>query len=257
MPLSCASPELCSLRSIKPRRTRSLEREAAWRLAPPADLLDAAERLAGRAVDVVAVDMPLAKVDIVGRRAADNAVSSEFGARWCSAHSPSRARPGAIGLRVSDGFGQAGYSLKTGRDGDLNRLLLEVYPHPAVLALLNRPKRVPYKVSRSGKYWPGQTVQARIERLLGEFRQIEQALATELGPLPVQLPESREVGRLAHLKPFEDGLDAAVCAWVGVEHLAERTRPLGDGTQRSGVPRRPRSTERANKSLQRTGYTGR
>ena len=46
-----------------------------------ADLLDAAWRICGRRVDLVAVDMPMARHPIVGRRPSDNAISSNYGAK--------------------------------------------------------------------------------------------------------------------------------------------------------------------------------
>ena len=47
--------------------------------------------------------------------------------------------------------------------------LPEVYPHPALLSLLSREYRVPYKVAKIGKYWSRVTVHERIEKLLAEF----------------------------------------------------------------------------------------
>ena len=39
--------------------------------------------------------------------------------------------------------------------------LIECYPHVALLALLKRDYRVPYKVSRSGKYWKAEKLTRR------------------------------------------------------------------------------------------------
>ena len=47
----------------------------------PEALLRAATNLTGRAVDLVAVDMPLARLPILSRRASDDAVSRAYGAR--------------------------------------------------------------------------------------------------------------------------------------------------------------------------------
>lgn len=100
-----------------------------------AGLLRTARRIARAPVDLVAVDMPLAAVSIVGRRAADDAISREFGSRHCSAHSPNATRPGALGAALSTAFAAAGFSLATvdTKCGALPKLL-EVYPHPALLA---------------------------------------------------------------------------------------------------------------------------
>lgn len=45
-------------------------------LPPIEDLLNAAERMAARPIDLASIDMPLSKEAINGRRLADNAISS-------------------------------------------------------------------------------------------------------------------------------------------------------------------------------------
>ena len=88
-------------------------------LAMPADfaqvptaLVQAAHTLTGGGeLTLVAADIPLAKTPITGRRTADNLVSQLYGARGCGTHSPSVARPGAIGVALRDGFAAAGFPL--------------------------------------------------------------------------------------------------------------------------------------------------
>ena len=192
-------------------------------------LLEAAERLAGRSVDLVTIDMPLARTPFTTRRPADTAVSREFGSRWCAAHSPTRTRPGPLGARISEALYAAGYELATtATPSPGGRQFLEVYPHPALLSLLKRPKWVPYKVSKSRKYWPGESASGRIRNLLIEFTAIRDALVEVFEGLSLELPEPTTVKSISALKRYEDALDALVCAWVGVEYLAGRTVPLGD-----------------------------
>jgi predicted RNase H-like nuclease len=194
-----------------------------------ASLLRAARILAGGPVHLVTLDMPIATVSFSSRRAADDAVSTEFGSRWCSAHSPSTTRPGPLGVRFSREFSSAGFPLRT-TTAKGAPALLEVYPHPALLSLLKRSRRVPYKVSKSAKYWPSLDISARISALLTEFSAIHNALTSAFGPIPVKLPAPGTITTLSWLKRYEDALDALVCAWVGVEHLNGRTTPLGDST---------------------------
>ena len=192
-------------------------------------LLEVAEQLAGRAVDLITLDMPVARTPFSARREADRVVSREFSSRWCAAHSPTPARPGPLGARISDSLSAAGYELATTATlspGD--RQFLEVYPHPALLSLLRRPRRVPYKVSKSSRYWPGEPVPGRIRNLLVEFTAIRDALAHVFDGLSLGLPDPGTVKSLLVLKRLEDALDALVCAWVGVEYLAGRTVPLGN-----------------------------
>ncbi len=212
-------------------RGKPIDWEQPWVRGGQADinlLLKAAREIAGHPVDVITVDMPIATVPILCRRHADNEVSAEFGSRWCSAHTPSPARPGALGLALSSALVKAGYPIATGTTPRLGSRLLEVYPHPALLSLLARSRRVPYKVSKSRKYWPEFSVSQRIEALVVEFSYISAALTTRFGELGLRVPDG--ITTLAHLKRYEDCLDALVCAWVGVEHLAGRTVALGDNT---------------------------
>jgi predicted RNase H-like nuclease len=201
-------------------------------------ILAAAQRLLGSSVDLVTIDMPIATVPIAGRRAADDAISTQFGGRWCSAHTPSASRPGILGARLTAEFTAAGYYLASSTTAEpLTPCLIEVYPHPALLSLMKRAQRVPYKVSKSRRYWPDFTVRQRIEALLKEFHDIRTALTYLLGPVAVPLPPAADVESLSSLKRYEDALDALVCAWVGVQFLLERSVPLGDGTAAIWCPR--------------------
>jgi predicted RNase H-like nuclease len=194
-----------------------------------AHLLAAARRIAGQPVDLVAIDMPVSKQSFCSRRPADDHVSQEFGSRWCAAHTPSAARPGRLGLDLTAAFLQEGYGVQAAGDAwSGTQGLIEVYPHTALLSLLSRSKRVPYKVSKSSRYWPGKTVPEKISLLLQEFREILDALERRLGKLPLELPREGTVGKLSRLKPYEDALDALVSAWMGLEYLAGRATALGD-----------------------------
>jgi predicted RNase H-like nuclease len=193
------------------------------------ELLDAAERLAGHPPDLITIDMPIARTPFAARRLSDRMVSREFASRWCAAHSPTAARPGPLGVRISEALSAAGYELATTATlAPGSRQFLEVYPHPALLSLLQRPKRVPYKVTKSGKYWPSEPVAMRIRLLLDEFTAIGDALGEVVDGVELELPEPDDVRNLSALKRYEDALDALVCAWVGLEYLAGRTVPLGD-----------------------------
>ena len=210
-------------------------------------LLEAAERLAGRSVDLVTLDMPLARTPFTTRREADRAVSREFSSRWCAAHSPTAMRPGALGARISEALSTAGYELATtATPSPGSRQFLEVYPHPALLSLLKRPKRVPYKVGKSRKYWPRESVPGRIRYLLSEFTALHGALGEVFDGLMLELPEPTTVKTFSALKRYEDALDALVCAWVGVEYLAGRAVPLGDEDAAIWCPA----------DVVRTGYQG-
>lgn len=203
----------------------------------PAALVGAARVMAGCEVRLVAIDMPIAKGAFSGRRAADDEVSSRFGGRGCAAHSPTAARPGPLGARLSTDLADLGLPLATSSsEAAEGPCSVEVYPHPALLSLLGESYRVRYKVSRSTRYWPGSSVSDRIGLLVAEFGRIHHALSQRLGPLPVAWPIVNQFSTLAELKRHEDALDALVCAWVGSLVLASEAEPLGDESAAVWVP---------------------
>jgi predicted RNase H-like nuclease len=175
-------------------------------------IVQAAEKLAGCSVHLITLDMPISTVPFCSRRFADRAISREFGSRWCSAHTPNSIRPGQLGSVLTNRFAEAGFPLKTSGNSDFKRALIEVYPHPALLSLLKRDRRVPYKISKSKRYWPEADVSTRIASLLREFRCILNAMVDLLGQIPIKLPDPAEVPTFTSLKRYEDVLDALICA---------------------------------------------
>lgn len=201
----------------------------------PARLLRAAAALAPAAtVSAVALDLPLATGSITGRRKSDQDISREFGGRGCSTHTPSPTRPGAISSSMRAGFEAAGFRLATVTPPVRGRAILEVYPHTALLSLLKDDYRIPYKVSKSGRYWPGVAVNVRRRRLVEQWRRILAALTCRM-EVRLDLPSS--FPSFAAMKPYEDAIDAMVCAWVAIEFLADKALPLGDATAAIWTPR--------------------
>jgi predicted RNase H-like nuclease len=249
--LVTGAPGQWTLRAVAPSYSSFIEaskgRRVDWTAsAVPSDtadfqlLLDAAEAMVGQRPSVVAVDMPLALEPFSGRRAADREVSRAYGSRKCSTHSPTAERPGPVSERLSATLEAAGYPLATAaHPPGLFPRSIEVYPHPALIHLLGRGERVPYKVSKSRKYWPEASSSTRIERLLREFSAILDGLASRIDDVRdgLRLPES--VPRLSPLKRYEDGVDAIVCAWVGVCYLEGKAVPYGDSASAIWVPGNP------------------
>lgn len=219
-----------ALAEVTPLTTRP-----AGSLPDAAALLAAAARLAGKAVALVAVDMPLAHAPIVARRPSDNAIARAFGAWHCSTHSPSADRPGALSDTLRAGFAAAGYPLRTG-DASAGGLI-EVYPHPALVRLAGGARRLPYKAGNSAKYWPGEPLAVRRGRLHAEWRRIAALLATRFDGLADQLPPLADQPAGVAAKAHEDMLDAIVCAWVGVTALDGEADAFGDDDSAIWVPR--------------------
>jgi predicted RNase H-like nuclease len=168
----------------------------------PEMLLSAARSIAGIDPALIALDLPIANAPFSIRRHADRAISEAFGGRGCSTHSPSATRPGPLGAKFMADLTKAGYPLFTSSltAAQLRPGTIEVFPHPALLVLLNRAYRVPYKVSKSSRYWKNATVGERIVKLLAEFNQIERGLRHVLGDTRMSLPSPPEVRAVSFLK---------------------------------------------------------
>lgn len=139
---------------------------------------------------------------------------------------------------MTNQFCKAGYQLVTSLDNaPVTRKFIEVYPHPALLALLRASYRVPYKVQKSSRYWPGVSVRERINRLLVQFADIHTAVAKEIEGVPLALPSPAAVSSLSSLKRYEDALDALVCGWVAAQFTQGNAIPYGDATAAVWVPK--------------------
>ena len=114
--------------------------------------------------------------------------------------------------------------------------MVEIYPHPALITLTGAGYRLPYKVGRSRKYWPGSTPAERRASLIDQFGGILHALEDEIGEIHLDPPDATSAISTSGLKRYEDSLDALVCAWVGAKYLEGTVVPYGDDTAAIWVP---------------------
>ena len=205
-------------------------REQSW----PASLLRSAEERAGQRVDLVTIDMPLAHGPIVARRMSDDAVSGQYGARWCGTHSPNAERPGAISDNLTRDFATEGYLLKT-RTLE-TPAVIEVYPHPALLELMSAPMRLPYKVGKQKTYWKEASPAERRQRLVEQWTAIVDVIDMRIAGVRTGLEIPLADAPTRTLKSFEDQLDAIICAWVGACALTGHARPWGDNHSAIWIP---------------------
>lgn len=173
------------------------------------------------------MDIPLSRKRIVGRRAADHAISTAFGAAKCSAHSPNSNRPGAWGQELQQCAEDAGYVLRVAGDPPglpRTRSLIEVYPHPALLRLTGSAERLEYKSKfpRDVRRLAFTTIAAALRRTM--------PAVTPADLIPAKAASGRE------WKAAEDALDALVCCWIGLEFLSQRAIPYGDRDAAVWVP---------------------
>ena len=187
------------------------------------DVLNAAKLLLpDDPVSIVSVDMPVSKKPINARRVSDNIVSKKFASVGCSTHSPSSMCPGLVSEIFSQIMTENGYTLAVDGDKPRDHMFIEVYPHTALLRLMDASYRVPYKTSKKSKYWPNVSTSERRSNLLEVWDKILKALSLEVGDIdiPTQGPIS--------LKPVEDALDAVICAWVGHKFVNGKAESMGD-----------------------------
>jgi predicted RNase H-like nuclease len=193
------------------------------------------ELLHGNQPNVIAIDMPVARSGIVGRRPADNAISRAFGSAKCGTHSPNPARPGLFGKNLHDSLRRAGFELRTADQVDIASLI-EVYPHVALLGLMRCCARVPYKAAKTKKYWNSEGLVQRRKLLLGQWETIVGSLATSIDGIPPWITTAAPEKAVTALKANEDALDALICAWVGITYLQNAAIPLGDADSAIWVP---------------------
>jgi predicted RNase H-like nuclease len=199
-----------------------------------AQLLKASQHLAGAPVDVVAIDMPMSARAITGYRTADRKLSSAFGAVQVSTHTPNGQRPGSHGERITQDFVRAGFYLATIQT-QKTPPLVEVFPLAAIVRLMSLTKRPPYKTTKTSRYWPGVPLSERMALLLNQWQQIESAIRMEVGELGFELPAI--CSSMNSLKPYEDALDAVICAWTGLCFHEGAAEPFGDDEAAIWVPR--------------------
>ncbi|MGR9134767.1 DUF429 domain-containing protein [Rhizobium leguminosarum] len=197
-------------------------------------LLLAGRKLAASPIDLVAIDMPLSKSPIVGRRQSDDAVSRAYGGGKSSTHSPSEQRPGIISDTLRAQAEREGYPLATASISP--PALIEVYPHPALIELARSTERLPYKAQKIRKYWPSINTQQRREKLVAQWRVIVDLLEAEISGVRQMLPPIEIKASAVDLKAFEDILDAIVCCWVAICAIDGRAIPFGDETSAIWIP---------------------
>lgn len=186
---------------------------------------------------VITVDMPVSTLPITGRRYAENALTSAFSKYGCAAHSPSQTRPGVIADRYYRECVKHGYRLgTTATVVGTARHLLEVYPHPALVKLMQADYRLPYKSGKTGKFWPKASVEQRKQNLVKVYADILDALSNEIKGITLTLPEDLQTQPFSYFKRFEDAIDALVCGWIGMNYLAKKATAYGDITGAIWVP---------------------
>lgn len=157
---------------------------------------------------VVAVDAPLVVPNETGQRVAERLIGRAFGGFGASAHTSNRGRLGGQEPRALRLARQHGWSVDPALPPGGATVCLEVYPHPAMIALFGLEYRLDYKKGSTQRRAPGFVALVRHLEGVGELRLADAPRWAELRRI-VAAPQPGDLNRI------EDELDAILCA-----HLA-------------------------------------
>ena len=165
---------------------------------------------------LLAIDAPLIVTNPTGQRPAERQLNADFGRFQAGAHPTNTGKPefadGPRGARIADDF-----DLDMDPHSTSPRRAIEVYPHPATVALFRLGRTLKYKAK------PGRSLAQLRSELLRLMEHIED-LGQANPPLRVidsadwqalrDIVETAE--RKSQLRSAEDPVDAVVCAYVGL-----------------------------------------
>jgi predicted RNase H-like nuclease len=177
---------------------------------------------------VISIDAPLVIPNATGQRICERLVGQRYGARDASCHTSNRTLyPDAASVRLSDALRLQGYVHAPGDPHEATAMMLEVYPHAAMVALFDLPRIVKYKRGTVAMKRTG----------LGHLQRLLWLLTEHNPPLVANALLQNLLGRRLDalggqgLKDYEDSLDALVCAYVAVHYWTwggMRTEVFGD-----------------------------
>jgi predicted RNase H-like nuclease len=160
---------------------------------------------------VIAIDAPLIIPNATGQRLCERAVGRRYGSREASCHTSNLGLyPGASSVALAAQLEAQGFVHATQDQQLTNRVLIEVYPHAAMVALWDLPKTIKYKRGSVGAKREGlETLRDALHRLQDAEPRVRrnEVLDGLLSQESIQLNGQR-------LKNYEDQLDALFCAYL-------------------------------------------
>jgi predicted RNase H-like nuclease len=206
---------------------------------PMVRMLEIARELTAGPISITSVDMPLSTDRIEGRRSADDEVSKAFGKYGAGTHTPSADRPGQIGLTLHQSLATEGFQLALTSSQPPLLSLIECYPHPAIIRLLNLDRRLPYKISKARTYkeFGDLSIDTRREKIISSWKRISSAIDYEIKGTARAIDHALSTAsRPKELKSVEDMLDAVICAWVGYKFAQREAEAFGGPSDAIWVP---------------------
>lgn len=178
---------------------------------------------------LVAIDAPLIVVNKTGNRPAEAELNKDFARFDAGAHPSNTGKPEFSGQpRGARIAGRLGLDMNP-RSGRARRAI-EVYPHPATVALFRLGRTLKYK-NKPGRDF--EQLRAELLVLLG----LVEGLVAADPPLKVTSPAwtalraaVETAGRKSELRVVEDQVDAVICAYVALfaARRPEQTATYGD-----------------------------
>jgi len=157
---------------------------------------------------LVAIDAPLVVENETGQRPCEKALNADFGRFQAGAHPANKGKPEFAGTprarRLADDL-----ELDIDPMSTSSRRAIEVYPHPATVALFRLGRTLKYKAK------PGRNVaQLRSEllRLMDHIEGLGQV--TECAQWGELRDSVEQATRKSELRQAEDPIDAVVCAYI-------------------------------------------
>jgi predicted RNase H-like nuclease len=200
-------------------------------LGHDAAIIEYIARQAGEGPTIVAVDAPLCVPNQTGRRPGEAELGRAFARYQAGAHPANRSRLAFDGIVRGEalvaGVAARGFvHAPQVAAGVLVRQVIEVFPHPAMVALFGLDRTLKYKAK------PRRSAELR----LSEWRRYQvylDALASADPPLHGQATLTAEdvaALRGSRLKDYEDQVDALMCAYIALYAFrwgAARCRSFG------------------------------
>ncbi|HET6815794.1 MAG TPA: DUF429 domain-containing protein [Mycobacteriales bacterium] len=188
---------------------------------------------------VAAIDAPLVVRNPSGRRDCEAQVQRAFGRYGAGPYPANLANPAfAAGPRGARLCATLGFDLRI--DSPSGRRAIEVYPHPAMVVLLDLDRVIPYKNKK------GRTVESLRDAFLRLLDLMETGLPELRLPSSARWAELRSIAagatRKVDLDRIEDEVDAIFCAHLA--HRWHRDGPAGNdvfGDDEGGAIVVPRS----------------
>lgn len=179
---------------------------------------------------LVAIDAPLVVVNAGGNRPAEAALNRDFARFDAGAHPSNTSKPELSGTPRGARLANA-LRLDMDPASRSHRRAIEVYPHPAIVALFRLGRTLKYK-NKQGR--PLSQLRSELLRLMSLIEGLADA------PLPMHVAGQAEWRSLAtaaataerksDLRRVEDQVDAVVCAYVAMyaERRPDDTTTYGD-----------------------------